>query len=348
MIFGNHQPSIPYRTTLAAPVAAAALASAALALVATPASAQEIVMKFATQTINDMQHEYMKMYKPELEKATNNRIKVEIYPASQLGGAQRQVEGLRLGTIEAAIGPSELFFGADPRFQVLALAGLFKNNEHARKALEIPAFRKAITDFTDPRGLVTIGLNVYDQQVFTFKNPVTKLADFSGKRIRVLASEGEQASVVALGGSAVPMSLPEVLPAVQQGTIDGANSVLGAFVAFRYYDAAPNMLDTALWALMPVALVSKVWFARLTPDLQKAVVDTGRKIEPEIHKWQIQRIADDRKAWTEKGGKIAQLPANEQEEATKRVAAAVQAVLAKNPSSKELYDKLKAAADSVN
>ncbi len=225
---------------------------------------------------------------------------------------------------------------------------MFKDNEHARKALDVPEFRKAIVDFTDPRGIVTIGLNVYDQQVFTFKAPVAKLADFSGKRVRVLASEGEQASVVALGGSAVPMSLPEVLPAVQQGTIDGASSVLGAFVAFRYYDAAPNMLDTALWALMPVALVSKAWYSRLPPDLQKAVVETGRNIEPEVHKWQIQRIADDRKTWTEKGGKMVKLPANEHDDAAKRVAGAVQAVLAKNAPSKELYDKLKAIADRVN
>jgi len=326
----------------------AALSLAGLASGAGTACAQDFVMKFATQTINDMQHEYIKVYKAELEKATGNRIRVDVYPAAQLGSAQRQVEGLRLGTIEAAIGPSELFFGADPRFQVLALAGLFKNNEHARRAIDVPQFRKAIADFTDPRGLVTIGLNVYDQQLFTFKTPVARLADFSGKRIRVLAAEGEQASVVALGASAVPMALPEVLPAIQQGTIDGANSVIGAFVAFRYYDAAPHMLDTGLWALMPVALVSKMWFGRLPADLQKIVVETGRKIEPELHKWQIQRIADDRKAWTEKGGKIAKLAAAEQEDAARRVSAAVQSVLAKNAPSKELYDKLKAAADSVN
>jgi TRAP-type transport system periplasmic protein len=330
------------------PIFAALSLAGGLALSAGPACAQDFTMKFATQTINDMQHEYMKVYKTELEKATNNRIRVDIYPAAQLGSAQRQVEGLRLGTIEAAIGPSELFFGADPRFQVLALAGLFKNNEHARRAIDVPAFRKAIVDFTDPRGLVTIGLNVYDQQLFTFKTPVTKLADFSGKRVRVLAAEGEQASVVALGASAVPMALPEVLPAIQQGTIDGANSVVGAFVAFRYYDAAPHILDTGLWALMPVTLVSKIWFARLPPDLQKTVVETGRKIEPDLHKWQIQRIADDRKAWTEKGGKVAKLPAAEQDDAARRVTAAVQSVLAKNAPSKELYDKLKAAADSVN
>jgi TRAP-type C4-dicarboxylate transport system substrate-binding protein len=317
------------------PIFAALSLAGGLALSAGTACAQDFTMKFATQTINDMQHEYMKVYKTELEKATNNRIRVDIYPAAQLGSAQRQVEGLRLGTIEAAIGPSELFFGADPRFQVLALAGLFKNNEHARRAIDVPAFRKAIVDFTDPRGLVTIGLNVYDQQLFTFKTPVTKLADFSGKRVRVLAAEGEQASVVALGASAVPMALPEVLPAIQQGTIDGANSVVGAFVAFRYYDAAPHILDTGLWALMPVTLVSKIWFARLPPDLQKTVVETGRKIEPDLHKWQIH-------------GKVAKLPAAEQDDAARRVTAAVQSVLAKTAPSKELYDKLKAAADSVN
>ena len=128
----------------------------AFALAAGPSYAQQVVMKFATLTLNDMQHEYIKVYKTEIEKATDGRIQVQIYPAGQLGGAPRQTEGLRLGTIEAAIGPSELFFGADPRFQVPALAGLFKNNEHARKALDVEAFRKAITDFTPPRGVVTM------------------------------------------------------------------------------------------------------------------------------------------------------------------------------------------------
>ena len=100
-----------------------------------PAHAQPIVMKFSTQTQNDMQHEYIKVYKTELEKRTNNRITVEVYPGAQLGSQQRQSEGLRIGSIEAAIGPAELFAGVDPRFQVLAMAGLYKDVEHARRVL---------------------------------------------------------------------------------------------------------------------------------------------------------------------------------------------------------------------
>ena len=325
-----------------------ALAAIAATLVAAPSHAQQIVMKFATLTINDVQHEFIKSYKEALEKATNNRIKVEIYPAGQLGGAPRQTEGLRLGTIEAAIGPSELFFGADRRFQVLAMAGLFKNNEHARKSLDVPALRKVISDFTATRGMITIGLHVYDHQMFAYKTPVTKLADFAGKRTRVLASEGEQASVVALGASAVPMSLPEVLPALQQGTIDGVNSAIGVFVAFRYNDAAPHILDTSLWALISPALVSKVWFDKLPADLQKAVLETGSKLEPAMYQWQTKRIADDHKVWLSRGGKTAKLSAAEQAEAAKRVQAAIQSVLDKNPPSKEFYQKIKAITAAVN
>ena len=214
--------------------------AAGVVLACVPARAQDFTMKFATQTLNDMQHEYIKVYKTELEKATNNRIKVEVYPASQLGGAQRQTEGLRLGTIEAAIGPVELFVGADQRLQVPALAGLYKDRAHLQRVVEVPAFRQAIFDVGAARGMVGLSLDAYDMQSFVFKVPVTTVAGFAGKRIRVLASDGEQSAVAALGGSGVPMSLPEVLPALQQGTIDGVNSVLGVFVAFRYYDAAPQ------------------------------------------------------------------------------------------------------------
>ena len=226
----------------------AAAVAVAAAFAAAPSQAQQITMKFATQTINDVQHEFIKVYKTELEKATNGRMQVGVYPASQLGGQQRQTEGLRLGTIEAAIGPGELFAGADPRFGGLALAGLFNDNEHTRRVMALPEVRKALSDVASSRNLLLLAVNVYGPQAIVFKTPVTSLPGFSGKRIRVLATESEQAMIKALGGAPVPMSLPEVLPALQQGTLDGVNAVLGVFVAFKYQDVAPNLLDTAFVA----------------------------------------------------------------------------------------------------
>jgi TRAP-type C4-dicarboxylate transport system substrate-binding protein len=321
--------------------------AAGLTVWAADAHAQTFTMKFATQTLNDLQHEYIKVYKTEIEAATQGRIKVGIYPASQLGGAQRQTEGLRLGTIEAAIGPAELFVGADPRFQGLAMGGLFTGMDQARQAVQTDGVRQAVSDVAAQRGLVLIGTNLYDLQSFALKAPVTTLEGFKGKRIRVLASEGEQSMVRALGGSSVPMSLPEVLPALQQGTIDGVNSGQGVFVAFKYYDAAKEMLQTHLWALVSISLVSKTWYDKLPPDLQKAVRDTGLKVEKEMNKYQAARLVQDTNAWTSHGGKITHLSAAEQAEAVKRSADAIQPILDKNPGLKEFYGKVKAASATV-
>ena len=321
---------------------------AGLTLGGAPAQAQEFTMKFSTLTINDSQHEFLKLYKAELEKATNGRIKVELYPAGQLGNAQRQSEGLRLGTIEGASGPAELFVGADPRFQGLAMAGLFKDIPHTRRALLVPQVRQAISEVAASRGLVFVSAHLYDLQSFVFKTPVTKLADFAGKRIRVLASESERASVVALGGAAVPMTLGEVLPAIQQGTIDGASSGMPVYIAFKYHDAAPNQLDTHLWAIITIGLVSKVWYDRLPADLQKAVIDAAGKVEPETVKWSQAREEADKKAWAAAGGKVTTLSAAEQAEAIKRVNDAIQPILEKNAPLKEFYGKVKAGAATVN
>jgi TRAP-type transport system periplasmic protein len=335
----------PCRFAIACTAAIAVVAG--IALSAAPARAQQFTMKFSTQTLNDLQHEFMKVYKTEMEQVTNGRIQVGVYPASQLGGQQRQTEGLRLGTIEAAVGPGELFAGADPRFGGLALAGLFNDIDHARRVMKVPEVRKALSDVASSRNLLLLAVNVYDLQAFVFKEPVTSLQGFSGKRIRVLATESEQAMVKALSGAPVPISLPEVLPALQQGTLDGVNAVLGVYVAFRYYDVAPNLLDTHLWPIISLSIVSRAWYDRLPPDLQKAVVDTGAKIEPDMDRWQVARLASDAEAWKSKGGKIARLAPAEQQEAVRRATAAIQPILDKDAALKTFYGTVKAAADKV-
>ena len=282
---------------------------AGVVLACAPARAQDFTMKFATQTLNDMQHEYIKVYKTELEKATNNRIKVEVYPASQLGGAQRQTEGLRLGDHRGRDRPGRAVRRRRPALRRCRRSpGSTRTGQHLQRCGRGPGIPPG--DLRR-RGRARHG-RVESSTPMTCsrscsrrRSPRSRISPASASACsRPMAS---RAPVAALGGSGVPMSLPEVLPALQQGTIDGVNSVLGVFVAFRYYDAAPNMVDTALWPILSVALVSKAWFDRLPPDLKKIVLETGSKIEPELLKWQITRIDTDTKAWTDKGGKIVKL-----------------------------------------
>src|ERR1041384_1984492 len=96
-------------------------ACAALAVMilssARPAVAQT-VMKLANATINDVQHEWQKLFAADLHKRVGDKVKTEIYPASQLGAIPRMVDGVLLGTIESFITPTSFLVPTDPRFQI--------------------------------------------------------------------------------------------------------------------------------------------------------------------------------------------------------------------------------------
>ena len=69
-------------------------AIAAVVLFAGAASAQQFTMKLSSPTVNDAIHEWMKTFKAGVEQRSGGRIKVEIYPASQLGQIPATVDGV--------------------------------------------------------------------------------------------------------------------------------------------------------------------------------------------------------------------------------------------------------------
>ena len=133
------------------PVLRRTLLAAAGLLLAGPACAQQFTMKMSLPTINDVTHEYLKAFKASLEERTKNRIKVEIYPANQLGQIPATVEGVAMGTIEATFPAIGFYVGLEPRFQMLDTAGLFDSIEHGQKVLADPAIRARLATLAKRR-----------------------------------------------------------------------------------------------------------------------------------------------------------------------------------------------------
>ena len=89
-----------------------------------PRAAETYVMKLGTATINESQHEWCKRFAATVEKDSGGRIKGQIYPASQLGPIQREIEGVQFGAIQGYVGPPEFLVGVDTRYEVLSAPGL--------------------------------------------------------------------------------------------------------------------------------------------------------------------------------------------------------------------------------
>jgi TRAP-type transport system periplasmic protein len=289
-----------------------AIATAALAFVLaaapTPSQAAEFTMKFGTATFNDTQHQFIKYYKEQLEKASNGRIEVGIYPRSELGPIPRMIDGLQLGTIEAYIGPADFYVGVDPRFGVFSTPMLFKNNDHATATVHDPSINNAILEMGIPKGIVGLGTYGAGASNYAARTPLLRLDDFAGKKLRVNATAMEREKMRRLGATAVPMPLNEVLPSLQRGVIDGTMSGTAIFVAFKMNDAVKTITVTNDTVLVSLAVVSKVWYDKLPADLQKLVVETGRKVQIENSAWEKEFNKVQGQRWVELGGQMHTLP----------------------------------------
>src|SRR3977135_1580652 len=76
------------------------------------------VMKMASATINDVQHEWLKRFEAAVKPRTAERHKREFSPASLVGQLPRMVEGVPVGTIESFVTPTSFLVSTEPRFQV--------------------------------------------------------------------------------------------------------------------------------------------------------------------------------------------------------------------------------------
>jgi TRAP-type transport system periplasmic protein len=293
-----------YRILLSAAAAAFVLVGL---LPASPASAADFTMKFGTATYKESQHQFILFYKEALEKASGGRIKVEAYPRSELGPIPRMIDGLQLGTIEAYIGPADFFVGVDPRYGVFSTPTLFKNNDHASATVMDPELNKYILDMGKPKGLVGIATFGLGASNYAAKNPIMTLADFKGKKLRVNATAMEREKMRRLGATAVPMPLSEVLPSLQRGVIDGTMSGTSIFVAFKFNDVVKVITQTNDTMLVSLAVVSKVWFDKLPPDLQKMVIDVGHQTQLKTHLWEQTFTKGLNKRWEQMGGTIHML-----------------------------------------
>ncbi|WP_168209933.1 TRAP transporter substrate-binding protein [Tardiphaga sp. vice154] len=323
----------------------------ALPLLAAPsimvAQTAPIQMKVGTPTLNDVQHEWMKIFQRILEADSAGQIKVEIFPASQLGSIPRMIEGTQFGSIQAFVGPPEFLSGVDSRFEVLGAPGLFKDTAHANRAIQDPAFNKAFLALGANKGLKGVGIFVSGPTIFNTRTRIEKLADFEGQKIRVLASPIQTEQLKKVKATAVPMPLGEVLPALQQGTIDGVMSVLSVLAALRFYDAAKYVIETDQAMVTVASVVSKQWYDKLTPELQKVVDDAGRKASVEVFPWAVDFTAKQRAAWTSNGGIITALSKVDHDEFVRLVRPIGIDVTSKKPQERELFELLLKTAEAT-
>jgi TRAP-type C4-dicarboxylate transport system substrate-binding protein len=336
------------RAICARAAGAAGVSALALALALTFGAAQAqdktFVMKVTFPTINDAPHQFAKDFAALVEKDSGGRIKGEVYPASQLGSIPRTIEGTQFGAIQVAALPPEFFVGVDERFEVMAAPGLVDSLDHGQRVAGDPAVMKLMLSLGANKGLHGVGLMMAQPSCIISKAGIRHIADFKGKKIRIFASQFQSTAFDRLGATPVAMTLGDVLPALQQGAIDGSVAGIGPFVHLHFVDAAKYVTETNTPAIFIILEVSQKWYDSLPKDLQEIVDNDGAAVSKSINATALKMYQEQRKAWTDSGGELISLPREEQAEFMRTLSSVGDDVSKTKPSVREAYEIVTDAA----
>jgi TRAP-type transport system periplasmic protein len=317
-----------------------------LALAPGGARAQDktYTMKFTLPTLNDPSYFFTKNYAAALEKDSGGRIKTEIYPASQLGSIPRQIEGTQFGAIQCAVIPPEFFVGVDERFEVMAVPGLVDSMAHGQRVAADPAVEKLMLGLGADKGLHGVALFMNAPSSVIAKAAIRHIADFKGKKIRVLASKFQTVPLERLGATPVAMTLGDVVPAMQQGAIDGAVGGIVVFTPLHFRDVAQYVTETGQPAIFAITEINKAWYEALPADLQKIVADDAAAQQSAIAPLAFETVQNARKGWTDQGGELISLPGDEQADMMKTFSSAALDVAKAKPALEAAYQIVTDAA----
>jgi TRAP-type C4-dicarboxylate transport system substrate-binding protein len=190
------------------------------------------------------------------------------------------------------------------------------------------------------KGVQVVSVYTFAPAHYFGKQPLRKLDDFKGKKLRVNATAAERAKMRQFGASAVPMDLSEVVPGIQQGVIDGTMSAAAVYVNLKFMDIAKVLTEVNDTMIVSVGVVSRPWLAKLPPDLRQIVVEEGNKLQARINPQS--RLMDEGmvKRWRDAGGELVRLPESDQARVKQLLSGIGEEVTKDNPSANAFYKRL--------
>lgn len=263
----------------------AASGSALLAAASTVASAQQITLRVGhDQPVGSMYDEGHKMFKKLVEERSQGRIKVDVFPAAQLGPEVAMIEGVRLGTIDMVSCSAANAATIIPELGMLSVAYLFKDRAHVTRVVNDPKFSARLDEIIAAKNLGIRRLGYYTsgvRNIYSRKGSVAGPDDLKGVKIRVQNNPVEVAVWKAFGAIPTPMNFGEVYQSLQSGVIDAAENGLAVVESNKHYEAAKFISQTEhQYGVNPLFMNEKK-LNSLPPDLKELVIQAA--LDASVH-----------------------------------------------------------------
>ncbi|MEV4778586.1 TRAP transporter substrate-binding protein [Burkholderia sp. LMU1-1-1.1] len=231
-----------------------------------------VVIKFSHVVATDTpKGQAAERFKQLAEKATNGRVKVEVYPNSQLYKDKEELEALQLGAVQM-LAPSLAKFGplGVKEFEAFDLPFIFPSKTALYNVTE-GEIGKGLMKKLEPKGIT--GLAFWDNgfKVMSANKPLRVPADFKGLKLRIQSSKVLDAQMRALGANPQVLAFSEVYQALQTGVVDGTENPPSNMYTQKMHEVQKYVTVSNHGYLGYAVIVNKKFWDGLPPDIRTAL-----------------------------------------------------------------------------
>lgn len=233
---------------------------------------EPIVIKFSHVVASDApKGEAAQRFKELAEKATNGRVRVELYANSTLYKDKEELEALQLGAVQM-LAPSLAKFGplGMKEFEVFDLPYMFPNLQAVHRVTQGP-IGKNLFNKLESKGI--IGLAYWDNgfKVMSANRPLHVPADFNMLKMRIQSSKVLDVQMRALGANPQTLAFSDVVQALRSGLVDGTENPPSNLYTQKMYEAQKNITVSNHGYLGYAVIVNKKFWDSLPRDIRAAL-----------------------------------------------------------------------------
>jgi C4-dicarboxylate-binding protein DctP len=236
-----------------------------------------IVIKFSHVVATDTpKGQAAERFKELAEKATKGRVKVEVYPNSQLYKDKEELEALQLGAVQM-LAPSLAKFGplGVKEFEAFDLPYIFPTKAALYSVTEGP-IGKSLLQKLEPKGIT--GLAYWDNgfKVMSANKQLRVPADFRGQKLRIQSSKVLDAQMRALGANPQVLAFSEVYQALQTGVVDGTENPPSNMFTQKMHEVQKHVTLSNHGYLGYAVIVNKKFWDGLPADIRTSLATAMR------------------------------------------------------------------------
>jgi tripartite ATP-independent transporter DctP family solute receptor len=195
----------------------------------------------------------------DVSTTTGGKVKINFYPASQLGSEQALVTGVQSGTIDMIDLPASEISGTFPKLGLFNIPFLIPSEQGA-SALFASSVGQSTLSSVNEQGVHALMYLSNGPFNILAKKPVTTPADLKGMKIRTTTDSVSVNLFKALGASPVPLAAAQVYSALQQGVVDGADGTVGGFSGLKWDEQAKYLSDVKpQWDVEVLMISNNAW-----------------------------------------------------------------------------------------